>query len=102
MGCLPTWAPGVKEQDELDPPRPAQGQRVAAYRCIRGAADGHGHHVSAGRAGDGSAPSGSVDVWGQAEGGPGAVLLMWLRTCMRKRRRRSNETFVFGKWKIAG
>ena len=81
MVCLLTWTPGVKEQDELDPPRSSQGQGVAANRCVGGRADRQGHHVSR-RTGDSGAPAGSVDVGGQTEGGPGALLLRGMRTCM--------------------
>lgn len=81
MVCLPTWAPGVKEQDELNPSRSPQGQGVAAYRCVRGRADGQGHHVPGG-AGDSGAPGWSVNVGRQTKGGPSAILLRGLRTCM--------------------
>lgn len=81
MACLPTWAPGVKEQDKLNPPRSPQGQGVAAYRCVGGRADGQGHHVPGGT-GDSGAPAGRVDVGRQAEGGPGAVLLKGLGACV--------------------
>lgn len=79
--CLPTWAPGVKEQDKLNPRWSPQGQGVAAYRCVRGRADGQGHHVPGGT-GDSGAPARRVSVGRQAEGGPGAVLLGGLGACM--------------------
>lgn len=81
MVCLPTWTPRVKEQDEINPPRLPQGQGVAAYRCVGGRADGEGYSVPRG-AGDSSAPAGSVNDGGQTKGGPGAILLRGLRTCM--------------------
>lgn len=81
MVCLPTWAPGVKEQDKLKLRRLAQGQGVAADGRIRGGGDGQGQHVSGGT-GDGSAPGGSVDAGRQTKGGPGSILVMGLRTYM--------------------
>jgi len=79
-GRSPTRAPRVEEQDELDPPGPAQGQGVAADgRVGRGA---HGQRQrGAGGAGDGGAPAGGVHGGRQAERGPGAVLLRGLRAC---------------------
>lgn len=82
---LPTWTPGVKEQDELDLAWSAQGQPIAAYGRIRGAADGQLHRVPGG-AGDSSAPAGRVDVGRQTEGGLGAILLNGLGTCVKKQR----------------
>lgn len=81
MVYLLTWTPGVKEQDKLNPPRLPQGQGVAAYRCVRGTADGQGHHVPRG-ADDSGTPAGSVNVGRQTKGRPGAILLRGLRTCM--------------------
>lgn len=81
MVCLPTWAPGVKEQDELNPPRSPQGHGVAAYWCVRGRADWQGHHIPR-RAGDSGAPTRSVNVGRQTKGGSSAILLRGLRTCM--------------------
>lgn len=80
--CLPTWTPGIEEQDELDPRRVPQGQGVATYRCIWCRADQQGHHVS-GWTGDSSTPAGSVNAGRQTERGPGAILFRGLRTCMK-------------------
>lgn len=80
--CLPTWTPGIKEQDELDPRRVPQGQGVAAYRRIWCRADWQGHHVS-GWTGDSSTPAGSVNAGRQTKRGPGAILFRGLRTCMK-------------------
>lgn len=80
--CLPTWTPGIEEQDELDPRRVPQGQGVAAYRRIWCRADRQGHNVS-GWTGDSSAPAGSVNAGRQTKRGPGAILFRGLRTCMK-------------------
>lgn len=113
MVCLLTWAPGVKEQDKLNPSWLAEGQGVATYRCVRGRADGQGHHVPGG-ADDSGAPAGGVNVGRQTKGGPGAILLRGLRTCMKqwirsepwdhsgKRLRNLGKTFVPGEWKLTG
>lgn len=87
MAFLPTWTPGVKEQDELDLAWSAQAQPVAAYGRVRGAADGQLHRVPGG-AGESSAPAGRVDVGRQTEGGLGAILLDGLGTCVKKTARR--------------
>lgn len=79
MFCLPTCAPRVKEKDKLDLPRSPQGQGVSAYGCVRGRADGQGHHVPGGT-GDSGAPAGSINVGRQTKGGPCAILLQGLRT----------------------
>lgn len=81
MVCLHTWAPGVKEQDKVDLPWTPQGQSVAAYRCIRSSADGQGQFIPRGT-GDSGTPAGSINVGRQTKGGPGAILLRWLRTCV--------------------
>lgn len=82
MAQSPTWAPGVKEQDEINPAWCPQAQRVAAHWCVRGAADGQRHHVPR-RAGDSGAPPWRINFGRESEGGPGAVLLRGLGPCVQ-------------------
>lgn len=81
MVYSPTSTPRVKEQDKLNLHWLPQGQGVAAYRCIRSTADGQGNRVARGTD-DSGAPAGSVDAGRQTKGGPGAILLRGLGTCM--------------------
>ena len=73
--CLPTCAPGVEEEDELDAAAPPQGHAPAADGCVSCGADGQGHDIP-GRAGDRGAPRGRVVRAGrEIKHGPGAVLV---------------------------
>lgn len=85
MMCLCTWAPGVKEQDKLDPRRLSEAQAVMANRCIGGRADGQGQRVPGG-AGDCSAPAGDVNISRQTKDSPGSILLGGLGTCAEEGR----------------
>ena len=61
----------------------AQGQSVMANRRVRGGADGQDHLILGG-AGDSGTPAGSINGGRQIKGGPGAILVGGLRTCVEE------------------